>query len=206
MRGKSTWHEPSPMPSKPTVMSLCRPAPAPASRSPISSRQCCRTDRRSSPPPPKRFRISSPGRISRSSPITSTSHSVSPFSKDDRIISVSSGSTNSRPTTDSISTSTTPNETAVRSTARRSTSCEPSPPHPPQEIAASSKRSTTAPGASSPSDATNAPGRTAAREATTVSLRRPATRPRKPTSSSSICTCTPWRSPSMRCSPNTTSS
>ena len=91
-----------------------------------------------------------------------------------RIISVSSGSTNSRPTTDSISTSTTPNETAVRSTARRSTSCEPSPPHPPQEIAASSRRSTTAPGASSPSDATNAPGQPLP-QATTVSPRRLAT-------------------------------
>ena len=50
------------------------------------------------------------------------------------------------------------------------------------------------------------PRATAAREATTVSPRRPATRPPKPTSSSSTCTCTRWRSPSMRCFPNTTSS
>ena len=44
----------------------------------------------------------------------------------------------------------------------------------------------------------------AARGARSASPRRPVTRPQQPTSSSSTCTCTPWRSRSRRSSPNTT--
>ena len=122
VKGKSTWHEPSPMPSG-------RRSCGCAGRH--RHRQVARLSRPGGAVRPTdghrhRHQSAQDQLAGKDLPFLAD-HLDVPFRfavlKDDRIISVSSGSTNSRPTTDSISTSTTPNETAVRSTARRSTSC-----------------------------------------------------------------------------------
>ena len=165
VKGKSTWHEPSPMPSKPTVMRLCRPAPAPASArlsrpgSAVGRPTVIATAT-------KRSRISSPGR-SPVQPITSTSVPLAVLKGRSNYLCLQRLD-ELEADDDSISTSTTPNETAARSTATLDEL---------RAFATTSatgrsqqlKRSTTAPGACPVGR--RMPRGEIAREATTVSLK-----------------------------------
>ena len=69
--GQVRWPGPSAPPSPVATTSWCRPAPAPASRSPTSCRPSCAAGESWSPPPPRRCRTSWPARTCRSSPTTS---------------------------------------------------------------------------------------------------------------------------------------